>query len=482
MRRRTRIALNSALAAALVATGVGTWLVLSPGQATAGEEDGTTARTAAAALGEASVTIAAQGTVEPVATHEVSFAVGGAVTAVNVQVGSTVETGTVLATVDTSVVDADVAAATADVDTAQRALDTARLQLTSATQGLTEAQTAYAEAQASSATSTRGSSSAGSAGSAAGGSSSRSGTQSAVTSAKAQVSSAQSEVTQAQTRLADAQAVLAEAQAAVADTTLVSPVAGVVTGVGGAVGDTITGSSGSGSSAAAGSSGSGGTSAAASSAFVTVADTSALRVSATFDEADAAQLAVGQAATVTFPAVDGASAAASVTAIDPVGAATNGVVTYGATITLTEVPASVRLGQTASVVVVTESAQDVLVVPSQAVEVQAAGQPTGGEAEASVWGTVTVQGDDGARESVRVEIGVQGDSTTEIRSGLEEGDVVVISLDTEVGTTTTTQDQVVPGTGGGFQGPPGGGFGGGGSGGGGFGGGQGAPGGSRGAS
>jgi macrolide-specific efflux system membrane fusion protein len=59
-----------------------------------------------------------------------------------------------------------------------------------------------------------------------------------------------------------------------------------------------------------------------------------------------------------------------------------------------------------------------------------------------------------------VTVGVQGDTTTQIVSGLSEGDTVVVSLDTAVGTTTTTTSQLgglsggVPA--GGFQGRPGG--------------------------
>jgi macrolide-specific efflux system membrane fusion protein len=130
----------------------------------------------------------------------------------------------------------------------------------------------------------------------------------------------------------------------------------------------------------------------------------------------------------------------------------NNVVQYGATITLSKQPGSIRLGQTTTVQVTTSTAQNVLYVPTAAVKT------AGGQS------TVTVQ-QGGAQVAKRVQIGVQGDQGTEIKSGLNEGDQVVISIATSGSTSTQTRP------GGGLGG--GGGIGGGGIGGGGGGGGRG---------
>ncbi|WP_098456072.1 efflux RND transporter periplasmic adaptor subunit [Sanguibacter antarcticus] len=233
--------------------------------------------------------------------------------------------------------------------------------------------------------------------------------------------------------------------AATASTTLLSPVAGTVTAMSGAVGDTVsagTSSSGSGASdAGAGASDAGtGASTGASSAFVTISSTTSLRITASFDESDAAQLEVGQSADVTFPAVEGASATATVTAIDPVGTATSSVVTFGATITLDAPPEGVRLGQTASLTVTTAEAVDVLTVPSQAVTIDVTPTVDATTGEQIVTGTVTVLAADGTQAEQAVTVGVQGDATSEILSGLAEGDTVVISVDTAVGATETTTE------------------------------------------
>ncbi len=214
---------------------------------------------------------------------------------------------------------------------------------------------------------------------------------------------AQANVTKTLATLADAQENLTDAKAALDDLTLTSPVTGVVTAVTGAVGQ----STGAATSAASG--GSGAASATgSSSAFVTISSLAKMQVAATFDEADAARLEVGQAATVTFPAVDDVTAEATVTALDPVGSTSGSVVTFGATITLDAVPDGVRRGQTASVTVTTESATDVVAVSSQAVEVSTT-------ADGVTTGSVTVQATDGSTSVRTVEIGVQGDSLRERR-------------------------------------------------------------------
>jgi macrolide-specific efflux system membrane fusion protein len=181
---------------------------------------------------------------------------------------------------------------------------------------------------------------------------------------------------------------------------------------------------------------------------VTIADTSSYVVSADVAESDVANLKTGQTATVTFPAVSGVSGQGTVTAVAPVGTTSSNVVTFPVTVTLAALPDGIRLGQTAQVSVTTASASNVLEVPSAAVH-----SATGGTH------TVTVLGTGDARTVTTVEIGVVGDTTTQITSGLKEGDKVLVSVDSAISGTTS-------GTGTGTGGFGGAGFGGGGFGGG----------------
>ncbi|MFD1934979.1 MULTISPECIES: efflux RND transporter periplasmic adaptor subunit [Nonomuraea] len=217
----------------------------------------------------------------------------------------------------------------------------------------------------------------------------------------------------------------------VAGTVLKAPFAGTVTAVNGSVG---------GSSATAGA----GQGEEASSGFITVANTRKLKLVGSFTESDVTKLKIGRPATITFDALSGVTATGKITQIEPVAATSENVVQYPVTISFTKVPDEVRLGQTATVQVVTDRAEDVVTVPSVAVTT------AGGQS------TVTLL-KDGRQVRTPVEIGVKGTATTEIRSGVAEGDTLVPPAAT--GTGGTQQLGRFPG--GGMIGGPGGGPGGG---------------------
>jgi macrolide-specific efflux system membrane fusion protein len=266
-----------------------------------------------------------------------------------------------------------------------------------------------------------------------------------------------------------------QAERALEGTKLTAPFSGTVVAVNGTVGGSSSGtastgsssgassgssgstgsqgSSGGGSSSSGGSSGSSSSSTSSSSTstgFIELADPSKLKVTGEFTESDAIKLKIGQSADVTFDALSGVTATGKVTEIDMSPTTNNNVVQYGATITLSNKPSAIRLGQTTTVQVTTSTAQNVLYVPTAAV------RTAGGQS------TVTVQ-QGGTQVVKRVQIGVQGGQGTEIKSGLNEGDEVVIS--TAAGGSNGSQTQTRPG--GGVGGGIGGGMGGGGIGGGG---------------
>jgi macrolide-specific efflux system membrane fusion protein len=109
------------------------------------------------------------------------------------------------------------------------------------------------------------------------------------------------------------------------------------------------------------------------------------------------------------------------------------VVTYGVTVGVDKIPTGAKVGQTVSVSVTTGSVQDAVFVNSAAVT-------TVGNRH-----TVTVLAN-GQQQVTAVEIGLEGDEATQIKSGVEVGQQVVLKT-----TTTST---------GGTNGFPGGGFGG----------------------
>ncbi len=190
-----------------------------------------------------------------------------------------------------------------------------------------------------------------------------------------------------------AKASLTSARDAVSDTVLRAPVAGTVASVSVAAGD----------------------SAAAGTPVITLLPNAALQVVASFSEADALKVEVGQSATVTFDALPDASATATVTAVDILpSTGESGVTTYSVTLTLDDSPEGVRQGMSASVVVTTAEATDVLWAPTAAITT------SGGTS------TVTVRVD-GVDTTVAVTTGLAGDTGTEITSGVASGDELVVS-------------------------------------------------------
>jgi macrolide-specific efflux system membrane fusion protein len=140
-----------------------------------------------------------------------------------------------------------------------------------------------------------------------------------------------------------------------------------------------------------------------------IANMKAMQVVASFAEADAVKIKVKQSATVVLNADPNTNLAATLTSISPTPVTSNGVVSYSAYFALTKLPAGTRMGQTANVTVQTAKATNVLFVPSTAVT--------------TTGGTYTVTLPDGGGTKP-VQVGVRGDSFTQITSGLKEGDKV----------------------------------------------------------
>jgi len=228
--------------------------------------------------------------------------------------------------------------------------------------------------------------------------------------------------------LDQAYAELDDALEALDNTTLRAPVAGKVAAINGTVGEFVGGGSGTtglspggraplpNASTGAVSDGSdtqnqrpGGNS------FIVLSDVHTFQVVAPFEEADAAPLAPNQQVELSFDAVPGLTRTGYVAAIAPTGADIQGVTNYYVTIVLNEADPRLKDGQTAEAKVVTDRRDNVLTVPNAAV--QRSGQT----------GVVTVQEADGTQRQVQIQLGLVGDSTTEVRSGLREGQQVVVA-------------------------------------------------------
>ncbi len=259
---------------------------------------------------------------------------------------------------------------------------------------------------------------------------------------------AASGVATAQASVDSATSAVQTAQQTVDETVLHAPSAGTVVSVAGAVGEQISsstggtaagsGGSGTGGSGTTGSGGAGGGAAASStgsassagtSGFLVLTDLTSMQVTTNVAEADAASVQDGQSASITFSA-SGATATGRVTAVAVNGTTSNNVVNYPVTVTLTRVPKGVRPGATASVVITTSTATDVLELPTAAITSLGSRH------------TVTlVKGT--TRQVTPIEVGVTGGTTTVVTGGLSEGDTVELPT-----TTPSTTTGGLPGFGG----------------------------------
>jgi len=223
---------------------------------------------------------------------------------------------------------------------------------------------------------------------------------------------------------------LATAQKNAAAATIVAPSAGTVAIINGKVGS-------AGSATSTTTTGNG--NAASSAPFLTLTDPSAFEVKVGFSEADAAKVKAAQTATVTVDAVN-ARLTGTVRSIDTTSTLVSNVVTYYAYVTITQLPSNVTVqaGMTASVSVAVQRLTDVLTLPTAAVSSRGT--------------TATVQVESKANpkktEPRDITIGLRGDTSLEILTGLAEGDVVVTTR-TAVSTAQSAQTNsgVLTGTG-----------------------------------
>ncbi|MGH7868113.1 MAG: efflux RND transporter periplasmic adaptor subunit, partial [Candidatus Dormibacteraceae bacterium] len=247
---------------------------------------------------------------------------------------------------------------------------------------------------------------------------------------------------------------------------LIAPANGVIDAVNGRVGENA------GSNSGGNSGGSGGSSSA--SAFIVLVDASTLTVAAQINEADIANIAVNQPATFTVAAYPSQTFRATVTSIDTQGATSSNVVNYLVNLEVDMQSlnkANLYPGMTATISITTAERIGTLLVPSAALSFSTTAIQNGELSRSDLRslisngasGTSTTQGSrgivielkDGKLVPVLVTTGLTNGQSTEILSGLNEGDQVVVS---QTGGTTTGGN----GGGGGR-----GGFGGGGAGGGG---------------
>ncbi len=170
-----------------------------------------------------------------------------------------------------------------------------------------------------------------------------------------------------------------------AGTTITAPAAGRILSVAGKAGDAVK-----------------------TDTFITLGVVEKMLVEASFAEADAVTLAVGQKAKAALASHDGQTFDVTISQVAAAGTVSNRLVRYTVLLAFDSPPADLLIGQNATATVVLKRSAGVLYLPASA---------------------VTTAGDvklvDGRTQ--RVQVGLRGDGNVEVSSGLDEGATVLLN-------------------------------------------------------
>jgi HlyD family secretion protein len=151
-------------------------------------------------------------------------------------------------------------------------------------------------------------------------------------------------------------------------------------------------------------------------AIIVIADISVLQVKLNIDETDIARVQTGQEVTIGLDAYPNATLRARVSDVAATATTVQGVVNYVVIVSINPGDVPVKIGMTANANVVVARKENVLLVPNRAVRASSSKR------------FVTLLKSDGATQEVEVKLGLANDLETEVLSGLNEGQTLVVSF------------------------------------------------------
>jgi len=421
-----------------------------------------TIRTATADRGTVTSVVSGTGSLLPAGRMNVSFKQAGILTEVDVKVGDKVTTGQVLARVDSSTQQAALAQAQASLASAQANLQTTQSPLTAAQIAQLQHQVSNAQQNYNDTVASVNATNQADAATVANDQAkvntdcgidpasvacSQARTQLAndqskqhmdAISGQSRINSASQQITSSrdnlavqtqvkpnslassQAQVASAQAQVQAAQVALNQTTLTAPTSGVVISINGVPGETAGGGTAQSPGSLAPAPSTGGTG--GSSGFMVIDDNSSFVAVMPFAETDSARLAANQTVAFTFDAIPNLTISGHVLSISPSATVVSNVVDYYVSFVLNRTDPRLREGMTVNASVTVAQADNAVRVPNAAV------RTTGGTTMVTVLSK-------GLQVPTEVITGVVGDTYTEIKAGLNEGDTVVLpALRTTTGT------------------------------------------------
>ncbi|TMF65254.1 MAG: biotin/lipoyl-binding protein [Chloroflexi bacterium] len=214
--------------------------------------------------------------------------------------------------------------------------------------------------------------------------------QQSIDSAQTSLNSKPYDLTNSQASVDNAASAVQTAQANLDNAVVTAPSSGVVASIASQVGET------------------------AANPFMVLANTTSLVLHGTIGESDVAKVKLGLVANVAVDAVSTAGRMTGrVTSLDPVATIQSGVPVYGIDVTIDLPNSQVKPGMTGTATVIIASRQNVLTVPNLAI------RTTNGRRYLQIL-------KDGEAVDTDVVFGISNDTTTEVISGVAEGDLAVL--------------------------------------------------------
>jgi multidrug efflux pump subunit AcrA (membrane-fusion protein) len=407
--RRHRGWIAFAALCAVAAVTFGVWR-----SAQADETPVTTYTTEAAETGTLQVTVSGTGNLAYASTTEVWPETAGTVASVEVAEGDKIKAGDVLFSLDESDAKAATAKSLASYEQAESQVAQATAQLTKASSSLDSL-----EQRAEEPSSTV--------------------TDADLKAAEADVDSAEASLASAEAQRASALLDYQEAAAAEDDLTVTAPVSGIVYSLDIEEGDQVSASAGA-SGGDTGVSDTTASSSGGSSAPLVIRSTKPLVAMLSINEVDLPSLKAGQRADLEFDALPELALTGKVVDIADEGTVDQGVVSFDVEVALDVANKQLRPGMSVSAIIVTAVERDALLVPNAAVKSDDAGSYVQVLDPAS-----------GRPQRVDIEVGLSGDTQTQVLAGLEAGaEVITASND-----SSDSADDAPPGGGMMMMGGPG---------------------------
>ena len=155
--------------------------------------------------------------------------------------------------------------------------------------------------------------------------------------------------------------------------------------------------------------------------MIQLTDVSPLHLNIQVDEIDIGLIREQMSARVQLDALPGVALPALLEQIALVGRNDGGIVSYDVQVTLDSTDQRARVGMTAEATIVVEERKDVLLIPNLYIRLD----------RQTDQAYVNVLREDGSVEEVEVTLGLRGQEDSEVLSGLNEGDLILIDLSSD---------------------------------------------------